>query len=1056
MEYNFTGSARPARHINLGGASGPSAAQLAAQARALRADRHIQKRRMTAATHIQAAFRAHQVAKRVREAHAAELAHGSWDACTGEAWRHRTRLLLFSGTTQTYDAQHAAEVGAWATQVGHTAPDAADEALLALMARHMLHMLFRFPAELGALGGTFVAALLRLVSEAPPAEAQATLLHRLVRWDLYRALHHYLDALPVQRSDDAGVCLALCLRPLAVFAAPTDAAKAAAQAAAAAADDAPNTPPHALALRGLVAWTLTTAQLLPRLPLPSVAALAAQLPLDEVNAHVLALGSSDTPGRHPTHSPYLLAHYLALCSPRVARMYAAQLRAYLGVLTLLENTLPPHVFAACTDAAHARDAPPDAMDVDGAAPALDASTRRHLRIAVSDAHLHTLLAQSTRYAAQTRAALSAYLVATLQAWPRADGEHVLTTVLYGYDTVGRASAAAHLPAVGAMVRELWRGYVRGGRLARQLRAPTPSTRLTETRAALTDASLADEWPMLWLLCQLYTRALLTMGDDEFYPADRLQTAGKNPLTLDELVTLSAMLRNVAFVLYWHAELVGDDGAPAMMPGTAVPLATLRDGAARLLQQLHTRDTRRPFTPRSHWHMLSQEDVASFVQSVVVEERELLTEHEADDEAGRARARPVALSSRTLAFIGPRLRVLHHLPFVIPFEVRVEIFRQFVRSDAERLHIARDAFLPTQRHRATVRRAAIAEDGMAQLNALGPRLKEPVEIVFIDQFGQPEAGIDGGGVFKEFLTSLVRQVFDTDRGLWRANARNELYPNPHSYARQPEQLAWYTFLGRILGKALYEGILVDVPFASFFLGKWLGHQSYLDDVASLQSLDADLYRGLIQLKNYTGDVENDFALNFTVSDEEFGVTHTTELVPGGAEIPVTNENRLSYIYHMSRYRLSTQIEPQCAAFLRGLTELIEPRWLRVLSRDELRVLVSGTEAPVDVADLRAHTVYGGYHEKDLAVSYFWEALESLDPASRRAFLRFVTSSPNPPLLGFGELHPQFAIRHAGDDVSRLPTASTCVNLLKLPAYTSREQCLEKLRYAIHSEAGFDLS
>ena len=78
------------------------------------------------------------------------------------------------------------------------------------------------------------------------------------------------------------------------------------------------------------------------------------------------------------------------------------------------------------------------------------------------------------------------------------------------------------------------------------------------------------------------------------------------------------------------------------------------------------------------------------------------------------------------------------------------------------------------------------------------------------------------------------------------------------------------------------------------------------------------------------------------------------------------------------------------------------------------------------------------------------------ASRRAFLRFVTSSPNPPLLGFGELHPQFAIRHAGDDVSRLPTASTCVNLLELPAYTSREQCLEKLRYAIHSEAGFDLS
>ena len=231
---------------------------------------------------------------------------------------------------------------------------------------------------------------------------------------------------------------------------------------------------------------------------------------------------------------------------------------------------------------------------------------------------------------------------------------------------------------------------------------------------------------------------------------------------------------------------------------------------------------------------------------------------------------------------------------------------------------------------------------------------------------------------------------------------------------------------------------------------------MDDVASLASLDVDLYRGLMTLKNYTGDVENDFALNFTVVDEEFGERRTTELVPGGAGIQVTRENRLSYICLVARYRLSTQIEPQCRAFFRGLSELIEPRWLRLLNRDELRVLVSGTDEPIDLADLRAHTVYGGYHEKDLAVTYFWEALESLDPSSLRAFLRFVTSSPNPPLLGFGELRPQFAIRHAGDDPTRLPTASTCVNLLKLPAYTSREQCLSKLRYAIHAGAGFDLS
>ena len=37
------------------------------------------------------------------------------------------------------------------------------------------------------------------------------------------------------------------------------------------------------------------------------------------------------------------------------------------------------------------------------------------------------------------------------------------------------------------------------------------------------------------------------------------------------------------------------------------------------------------------------------------------------------------------------------------------------------------------------------------------------------------------MFKEFLTSLTREVFDSDRGLWLSTKQHELYPNPHSYA-----------------------------------------------------------------------------------------------------------------------------------------------------------------------------------------------------------------------------------------------------------------------------------
>jgi ubiquitin-protein ligase E3 C len=59
-------------------------------------------------------------------------------------------------------------------------------------------------------------------------------------------------------------------------------------------------------------------------------------------------------------------------------------------------------------------------------------------------------------------------------------------------------------------------------------------------------------------------------------------------------------------------------------------------------------------------------------------------------------------------------------------------------------------------------------------------------------------------------------------------------------------------------------------------------------------------------------------------------------------------------------------------------------------------------------------------------------------------------------GFKELVPKFAIRDAGRDNERLPTASTCVNLLKLPMYTDEGILKTKLLQAINSGAGFDLS
>ena len=47
-------------------------------------------------------------------------------------------------------------------------------------------------------------------------------------------------------------------------------------------------------------------------------------------------------------------------------------------------------------------------------------------------------------------------------------------------------------------------------------------------------------------------------------------------------------------------------------------------------------------------------------------------------------------------------------------------------------------------------------------------------------------------------------------------------------------------------------------------------------------------------------------------------------------------------------------------------------------------------------------------------------------------------------------------HSGAAAARLPSAATCMNLLKLPQYESVQQLKEKLLYAIKSHSGFELS
>ena len=146
----------------------------------------------------------------------------------------------------------------------------------------------------------------------------------------------------------------------------------------------------------------------------------------------------------------------------------------------------------------------------------------------------------------------------------------------------------------------------------------------------------------------------------------------------------------------------------------------------------------------------------------------------------------------------------------------------------------------------------------------------------------------------------------------------------------------------------------------------------------------------------------------------------------------------------------------------------------------------------------HRYSGGYNAVHPTILMFWQVVSEMTPAEQRDLLKFVTSCSRPPLLGFGYLYsllfaslscvmyvtchmshvtchmshvtcvmyvmfmilsfendarylyPRFCIHVSRSDEmdivdQYLPSASTCMNLLKLPQYSNKKALREKLLY-----------
>ncbi|KAJ6036135.1 hypothetical protein N7540_000414 [Penicillium herquei] len=348
----------------------------------------------------------------------------------------------------------------------------------------------------------------------------------------------------------------------------------------------------------------------------------------------------------------------------------------------------------------------------------------------------------------------------------------------------------------------------------------------------------------------------------------------------------------------------------------------------------------------------------------------------------------------------------------------------------------------------VRRNNIFEDSYAEImRQSASDLKKRLMIKF-----DGEDGLDYGGLSREFFFLLSHEMFNPFYCLFEYSAHDNytLQINPHSGVN-PEHLNYFKFIGRVVGLAIFHRRFLDSFFIGAFYKMMLRKKVTLQD---MEGVDEDLHRNLAWTLD--NDIEGIIELTFSVDDEKFGERRTIDLIPGGRDIPVTNENKPQYIELVTEWKIVKRVEEQFNAFMSGFNELIPPDLVNVFDERELELLIGGI-ADIDVDDWKKHTDYRGYQEQDEVIQNFWKIVRTWDAEQKSRLLQFTTGTSRIPVNGFKDLQGsdgprRFTIEKSGDPVA-LPKSHTCFNRLDLPPYKTHEALEHKMSIAVEETLGF---
>ncbi|CAI4228739.1 unnamed protein product [Auanema sp. JU1783] len=376
----------------------------------------------------------------------------------------------------------------------------------------------------------------------------------------------------------------------------------------------------------------------------------------------------------------------------------------------------------------------------------------------------------------------------------------------------------------------------------------------------------------------------------------------------------------------------------------------------------------------------------------------------------------------------------------------------------------------ERRKITVKRDDILKSAETAL-ANNASARAMLEVSFENEAGS------GFGPTLEFYSIVSKEIQNSVHKLWHGATQIEemeggekveysvsghgLYPSAcsHSHRRESGRIKKFETLGRLMGQALVDCRMLDLPLSPVFLN-WLVEDPIQMGLQEMEILDPNMYNSLRQLTLCKNEDFEHLEQYFTMPGNE-----SFELMKNGRNAAVSNDNVHKFVKLVSWWRLAEGVWREMEAVKRGFSQVIDPSHLNLFMPEELDQLFCGcSDSSEKVWNelIIAQSIKPdhGYTHDSEQIRWLVTMLASFDHSDQRRFVQFVTGSPRLPIGGFRALNPPLTVVRktatygSGDD--ELPSAMTCYNYLKIPAYSSYEIFRERFSVALKFIYSFHLT